>query len=189
VDALLDEVLDRFGRLDLLVTTASTWESCPLEELTAEDVLRSFRVNTLATFLCGRRAGLAMVAQSGGGSIVTIGDWAIQRPYLDHAGYFIAKGSIPTLTQTLAVELGHRNPRVRVNCVMPGPVMFPPDASEEERRAMVESTLTRAANRPEVVAQAVLFLARNEFVTGACLPVDGGRSIYAGEAGARRRSI
>jgi pteridine reductase len=129
VDRMMDSVVERFGRLDALVTTASVWETIPLEEVEAEDLLRNFSINTLGTFFCARRAGLMMAGQSEGGVIVTIGDWAIQRPYLDHAAYFVSKGAIPTLTRTLAVELALRNPKVRVNCVHPGPVMFPPDAS------------------------------------------------------------
>ncbi len=189
VDAMIDQVLARFGRLDALVTTASTWDTGSLETVQAEDVLRSFQVNTLGTFLCCRRAGLAMCEQPQGGVIVTVGDWAIERPYLDHAAYFIAKGAIPTLTRTLAVELGHRNPSVRVNCIHPGPVMFPLDTSDTERQALVASTLTKNANCPESVAQAVLALIDNPFVTGVCLPVDGGRTIFAQESTSRQRPI
>lgn len=189
VDRMLDAVLQRFGRLDALVTTASVWETIPLEEVTAEDLLRNFSINTMGTFFCARRAGLIMADQAEGGAIVTIGDWAIRRPYLDHAAYFISKGAIPTLTQTLAVELATRNPKVRVNCIHPGPVMFPPDASESERGEMIESTLVKDANCPESIAIAVKFLIDNPFVTGACLPVDGGRSIFAQEATSRGRPI
>jgi pteridine reductase len=189
VDAMLDAVLARFGRLDVLVTTASIWQSIPLEQVTAEDVLRHFRVDALGTFLCARRAGLIMAAQEQGGAIVTFGDWAVRRPYLDHVAYFIAKGCVATLTQTLAVELAHRNSRVRVNCIQPGPILFPPDASEAERQAMVDSTLVKSGNCPDSVSLAVKFFIDNPFVTGVCLPVDGGRSIYAAEITHRPRPI
>ena len=189
VNKMFDQVLSRFGRLDVLVTTASVWETIPLEKMTADDLWRNFNINTLGTFLCARRAGLAMCSQNEGGVIITLGDWAIERPYLDHAAYFISKGAIPTLTRTLAVELAHRNPSVRVNAIQPGPVMFPPDSSEAERQAMVESTLTKTANCPESVAQAVNFFIRNKFVTGVCLPVDGGRTIFASEATSRSKPI
>ena len=120
---------------------------------------------------------------------MTFGDWAIERPYLDHAAYFISKGSIPTLTRSLAVELGHRNPKVRVNCIHRGPVMFPPDTTDAEREALRESTLTKSGNCPVSVAKAVALLLDNEFITGTCLPVDGGRTIFASEATSRRRPI
>jgi pteridine reductase len=189
VDRMFDAILARFGRLDVLVTTASIWETIRLEDTNADDLCRSFNVNTLGTFLCARRAGLQMASQEYGGAIITIGDWAIERPYLDHSAYFIAKGAIPTLTKTLAVELAHRNPKVRVNCIHPGPVMFPPDCSEEERQELIDSTLVKHANDPGAVAEAVKFLIANEFVTGVTLPVDGGRTIFAGEATSRNRPI
>lgn len=181
VDRMFDGVLKRFGRLDVLVTTASVWETIGLEQVTAADLRRTFDANTLGTFLCARRAGLIMAGQEAGGAIITLGDWAIERPYLDHCAYFVSKGAIPTLTRVLAVELGHRNPKVRVNCIHPGPVMFPPDASDAEREEMIESTLVKTADCPESIALAVQFLIDNPFVTGVCLPIDGGRTIYAGE--------
>jgi pteridine reductase len=189
VDAMFASVAERFGRLDVLVTTASIWETIALETVTADDMLRHFAANTLGTFLCARRAGLMMVAQEQGGVIVTVGDWAIERPYLDHSAYFVSKGAIPALTRVLAVELAARNPQVRVNCIHPGPVMFPPDSSPEERQEMVESTLVKIANRPESVAHAVQFFVDNPFVTGVCLPVDGGRTVFAQEATSRGRPI
>jgi pteridine reductase len=189
VERMFDAVIERFGRLDVLVTTASIWETIRLEELTADDLRRNFDVNALGTFLCARRAGLIMVEQPEGGAIITIGDWAIARPYLDHCAYFVSKGAIPTLTSALAVELGHRNPKVRVNCVHPGPVMFPPDSSEEERQGMIQSTLVKQANRPDCVAKAVKFLIDDDFVTGVCLPVDGGRTIFASESTSTARPI
>ena len=145
----------------------------------AEDVRRNFEVNVLSTFLCVREAGLAMVGQPEGGCIVTLGDWAVVRPYVDHAAYFASKGAIPTLTRCLAVELGTRNPRVRVNCIEPGPVLFPPDLPEQERRQAIASTLVKREGSPDHIARAVLALIDNDFITGVNLPVDGGRSIFA----------
>lgn len=188
VEQMFEKVLKRFGRLDVLVTTASIWQTATLEDTTAQDVLDNFKVNALGTFLCAKQAGLQMASQPEGGCIITIGDWAIERPYLDHSAYFVSKGTIPTLTRTLAIELAHRNPKVRVNCIHPGPVMFPPETSESEKEEMIESTLVKTAHCPESIAQAVHFLIANVFVTGVVLPVDGGRTIFAGEATKRRRA-
>jgi pteridine reductase len=179
VRALVEETLARFGRLDVLVNCAAAWRSKRLEDVTADDVRRHFEANTLSTFLCSQQAGLAMVRQPEGGCIVTLGDWAIARPYAGYAAYFPSKGAIPTLTRCLAVELGSRNPSVRVNCVLPGPVMLPADLPEAERKQAIDATLVKREGRPENVAQAVLFFLDNDFVTGACLPVDGGRTIFA----------
>lgn len=177
VDAMFEAAIEKFGRLDVLVTTSSIWRTIPFEETSSEDLIKSYEVNTLGTFLPARRGGLIMCDQPEGGSIITIGDWSIDRPYVDHAAYFIAKGSIPTLTRMLAVEMSARNPKVRVNCIHPGPVMFPPDSSEEEKQSRIDSTLVKTADCPETVAHAVKFFIENKFVTGTCLPVDGGRSV------------
>ena len=177
--SLVDQVLAQFGRLDVLVNSAAAWRSQRLEEVTAADVRHYFETNTLGTFLCSQQAGLAMVRQPEGGCIVTLGDWAVARPYVNYAAYFPSKGAIPTLTRTLAVELGSRNPAVRVNCILPGPVLLPPDLPEKERRQAIEATLVKREGRPENIAQAVLFFLDNDFVTGVCLPVDGGRTVFA----------
>jgi pteridine reductase len=179
VRALVDRVLERFGRLDVLVNCAAVWQRKRLEEVTAADVRWFFEVNTLSTFLCSQHAGLAMVRQPAGGNIILLGDWAIERPYLDYAAYFASKGAIPTLTRCLAVELGTRNPAVRVNAILPGPVLLPPDLPTAERDEAIRGTLVQREGRPENVAQAVLFFLDNDFVTGVCLPVDGGRTVYA----------
>lgn len=180
VDRLFDETLEHFGRLDVLVTAAAIWDRKRLEAVTGDDVRRHFEVNALGTFLCCRKAGLIMVGQREGGAIVTIGDWAIARPYGDYSAYFPSKGEIPAITRTMAVELAGRNPSVRVNCVLPGPVMLPEEMSQRERERAIAGTLVRREGRPEHVGHAVLFLVENDFVTGVCLPVDGGRTIAGG---------
>lgn len=179
VRGMIAQTHARFGRLDVLVHCAARWQSKRLEDVTAADVRHYFEANTLATFLCCQHAGLAMVKQADGGCIITLGDWATCRPYVNYAAYFPSKGAIPTLTRCLAVELGTRNPAVRVNCILPGPVLLPPDLPEDERRHAIAATLVQREGRPENIAQAVLYLIDNDFVTGACLPVDGGRSIFA----------
>ena len=178
---LVGNTLKEFGRLDVLVNCAATWKTKPLEEVTATDVRGYLEANTLGTFLCCQHAGLAMVKQPEGGSIVTFGDWAVERPYLNYSAYFPSKGAIPALTRCFAVELGTRNPRVRVNCVMPGPVMLPPDLPPAEREQAINATLVKREGRSENVVHAVLHFIDNDFVTGACLPVDGGRTIYASD--------
>jgi pteridine reductase len=179
VQSMMAAVMEQFGRIDVLVNAAAAWKSKPLEEVKAEDVHHYFETNTLSTFLCSQQAGLAMVKQKSGGSIILIGDWACQRPYLNYAAYFPSKGAIPTLTRTLAVELGTRNPAVRVNCILPGPVMLPPNLPKAERNEAINATLVKREGKPENIAHAVTFLIENDFVTGVCLPVDGGRTIYA----------
>jgi pteridine reductase len=176
---LVGETRRQMGRLDVLVNCAGAWSAQRFEDVTASEVRRYFESNVLATFLCCQQAGLAMVAQPEGGCIVNLGDWAIERPYANYAAYFASKGAVPALTRSLAVELGTRNPKVRVNCIHPGPVLFPADLPAEERAEAVRGTLLQREGRPENIAQGVLFLIDNDFVTGACITIDGGRSVYA----------
>jgi pteridine reductase len=177
VHRMFDGVRQSFGRLDVLVTAAAVWDPKPLEQTTVADIRRQFDINTLGTFLCCQQAGRIMAAQPEGGAIVTIGDWATRRPYPEYAAYFLSKGAIPTLTRALAVELARRNRAIRVNCVLPGPVMLPENLSQPEVQGAVAGTLLKRPGRPENIAQAVLFFIENDYLTGVCLPVDGGRTI------------
>jgi pteridine reductase len=177
VEWMFEQLNKRFGRLDVLVTAAAIFSPKPLEDVTAEDVRRQFEVNTLGTFLCCRKAGLIMAGQAEGGVIVTIGDWATRRPYCDYSAYFVGKGAIPTLTRTLAVELARRNPAVRVNCILPGPVMLPDDLDTLQRKGAIAGTLVKRVGSPGNIARAVISLVENDFITGVCLPVDGGRTL------------
>jgi pteridine reductase len=177
VARMFQQILERFGRLDALVTAAAVWEPRPIEEVTAADIRRQFDINALGTFLCCQQAGRIMVGQPDGGAIVTIGDSSCQRPNIDYAAYYISKGTLPTMTRMLAVELARQNPRVRVNCILPGPVTVPEDSSQPGVAGAIASTLVKQRGTPQSVADAAVFLIENDFLTGVCLPVDGGRSI------------
>jgi pteridine reductase len=172
--AMIDRAYRHFGRLDALVNSAATWAPTPLDNVMADDVRRFFEVNALSTFVCCQHAGQIIASQEEGGAIVNIGDWAIERPYRDYGAYFVSKAVIPTLTRMFAVELA---PRVRVNAVLPGPVQIPESLGEVERRRAIAGTLLGRAGRVENVAHAVAMLLQNDFITGVCLPVDGGRTI------------
>ncbi|MGL6094954.1 MAG: SDR family NAD(P)-dependent oxidoreductase [Fimbriiglobus sp.] len=179
VKTMVSEVLSAFGTIDVLVNCAAMWERKPLEDVTAADVRAHFDTNTLGTFLTCQHVGLWMVAQRAGGCIVNVGDWADARPYQHFAAYFPSKAAIPGLTRTFAVELGVRNPNVRVNCILPGPVMLPDDMPAHEKQEAIAATLVKREGSPEHVAVTALFFVLNDFITGACLPVDGGRTVYA----------
>ncbi len=181
VDQMLQQILAAFGRIDILVNSAAIWQPQPLETVSASELQRYFDVNALGAFLTARAAGLQMVAQPSGGAIVNIGDWATARPYLDHAAYFPSKGAVEAMTRSLAVELACRNPRVRVNCIQPGPVLLADDVPTAKRQQLADGVLLKRIGTPQNVAHAVQFLCENDYVTGVCLPVDGGRTIFAND--------
>ncbi len=174
------EVVERFGAVHLLVNSAAIWEPKPLEESTADDFRRYFEVNALGTAMTCKHFGLQMTRQAAGGAIVNISDWAIRRPYVDFAAYFPSKGAVETLTHSMAIELAVRNPKVRVNAVLPGPVMLDSSIGDDRRQRLVATSLLQREGTPDDVAGAVIFLATSPYITGVCLPVDGGRTIYAG---------
>ncbi|QDT13710.1 SDR family NAD(P)-dependent oxidoreductase [Planctomycetes bacterium K23_9] len=176
---IVDKTHATFGRIDILINSAAIWSPTKLDDITPDEVRRYFQINTLGSFLCARAVGNLMVQQDRGGSIVNIGDWATVRPYMDHAAYFPSKGAIEVMTRSLAVEFAARNNRIRVNCIQPGPVLLAEDVDQSHQQKVANSTLVGRVGTAEHVAHAAQFLCENDFVTGVCLPVDGGRQIYA----------
>ncbi len=174
------QVEAKFGRLDVLVNSAAIWEPAALEQLTARDFEHFFRVNALGTALMNQQFGLLMTQQERGGAIINLGDWSTIRPYRDFAAYFPSKSAVVSITQSMAVELATRNPNVRVNAILPGPVLLADAVNDERRQRIINECLLKREGTPEDVARAAFFLATSPFVTGVCLPVDGGRTIYAG---------
>lgn len=179
VDTLLDQVLEVWGRIDILVHCAAIWFPQKLEEIQPEDLDHFYSVNQKASFMLAQKVGLQMVNQEQGGAIVLMGDWAEARPYLHYASYFMSKGAVPMMTRLFAVELAARNPRIRVNAVLPGPVTLPETLSSDQYHHALAGTLCQAEGSPEEIAEATLSLIQNRFVTGTCLPVDGGRTIHS----------
>lgn len=170
VAAMRIEVEARLGQIDLLVASAGVLRRTPIDSATEadwQDMMRgNFEVFRVPT------AALAATMQRRGGAIVAIADVAARRPWADYIPYCVAKRRVLEHARHLAIELA---PRVRVNSVLPGPVLFPPDYPEAERRREVGRTLLERAGCGEDVARAVAFLLDNDYLTGVELPVDGGR--------------
>jgi pteridine reductase len=176
---MVEKVYDEYERIDILVNTAAIWNPLPLENVRAEDVRKHFEVNVLGTFLCAKHVGEVMIGQPRGGAIVNFGDWAVARPYEGFAAYFASKGAIETMTRSLAVELTARNEGIRVNAILPGPVMQPEGTTDAQLEKVHEGTLGKRSGTGEDIAHATLMLIENPFINGASLPVDAGRSIFA----------
>lgn len=170
---LVNEVIEQFGRLDLLVNNASTFYPTPpgtITEAQWDDLVGS---NLKAPLFLAQAALPELRKQ--GGSIINIIDVHAERPIADHPVYLAAKAGLHMLTRSLAKDLG---PEVRVNGVSPGAILWPDSAGNDlDRKAIIEATPLKRTGRPEEIADTVLFLARNEFVTGHVVNVDGGRGI------------
>lgn len=172
IETMVTQVLETFGRIDVLVNSASVFFRRKFEDITEEDWDQNLDTNLKAPFFLSKFAGLTMRRQ-GAGKIVNIGDWAGTRPYRNYLPYTVSKTGIVGLTRVLAKEL---SPEVQVNCVALGPVLAPEDYDESEIGKLVEGTLVKRMGSPDDVARAVLFFCEGtDFATGATLMLDGGR--------------
>lgn len=175
VEALADAVLERFGRVDVLVNSASVFFPSPLGEVTDLQWDALFNTNLKGPFFLAQKLGLAMKS-AGGGLIINIGDWAGERPYTNYLPYCLTKAGVIAMTKGLARSLA---PEVRVNCINPGPVMLPDDLSETEREEVLRKTPLKRTGSPSDVANAVVFLCEGStFMTGSVITIDGGRTIW-----------
>jgi pteridine reductase len=174
IERMVADIIATFGRIDILVNSASVFYRKPLQELTERDWDINLDTNLKAPFFLAKAAAVAMRSQ-GAGKIVNIGDWAGVRPYNNYLPYTVSKAGLIGLTRSLAKALA---PEVQVNCVAIGPVMPPEDYGEEEVERLRRATLTKSIGSPEDVARAVLFFCEGtDFATGATLMLDGGRLI------------
>lgn len=189
IEGLFEAVADRFGRLDVLVNSAASFERAPFEDITAEEWDAVQAVNVRAPFLCTQGAVRLMreaPARAGSlgetrvpGAIVNLADLAGVTAWRGYVHHGVSKAGLLHLTTTSARELG---PDVRVNAVIPGPILPPPgeDAGSEAWRRRGERMPLGRTGEPAHVAGAVVFLAENDYVTGAHLFVDGGEHLLPG---------
>ena len=178
---LVDEVLARAGRLDVLVNNAAIDHINSMLDTPEQEIRDAFEINTFAAIFCLQAAGRVM-REAGGGAIINITSRLASIGVPTMGLYSASKGAMLALTRAAAVELAEHN--IRVNAVAPGMTrtqMFEdwlanqPDAAASEREVSEAIPLGRVA-QPEDVAGAVAYFASasNTYVTGVSLPVDGG---------------
>jgi len=170
--ALVERAASALGGLDLLVNGASEgFVPRNVLDVSEQDWDLAFGATAKGSFFVTQAA--APHLRESGGTVVMIEDVAAYQPWPSFAAHCGAKAAQAMLTRVLARALA---PEVRVCGVAPGPVAVAPE--QEERRAA--ETLLGRVGSPEDVAEAVVFLAGAEFVTGASLVVDGGRLLQSG---------
>lgn len=173
-DALVARVVERYGRLDLLVNNAGTTVTVPhadLEGATTEVWRRILDVNVMGAWHMST-AAVPHLKASPAGHIVNITSLAGQRPIGSSIPYAVSKAAVDHLTRLLASALG---PEVRVNAIAPGFIDTPWTAGWDEVREQVTGSIPlRRAGQPEDIADAVVGLHRSIYVTGQILAVDGG---------------
>jgi NAD(P)-dependent dehydrogenase (short-subunit alcohol dehydrogenase family) len=166
---VIDEVIARGGAIHGLVNCAGDYERTPLAELTDEKWASMLELNLTAPMRLVRAA-----APRGVRAIVNIVDVAAWQPWPRWLAYSTSKAALLHLTRCLALELA---PSVRVNAIAPGTVIYPDDWTEEQRAHMNKKIPLGHAGNPADVARACRFLLSEEFLTGVCLPVDGGAGL------------
>ncbi len=175
--ALASEIEKQVGRLDIVVNMASTYVSRPLAEIDEQAWRADIDANLSSAFYV-TQAMLPMLRRQSRAHVVNFTDWlpASGRPgYPGFVAYYVAKAGVKALTEALALELAPDS--VLVNAIAPGPILAPPDMSEEEQREVAEATPLQRWGGEVEIARAVMLLVTTEFITGETLRVDGGRHV------------
>ena len=174
-EALVAEVIERLGRLDVLVNNASIFYPRKIGKIEPRHWDELIGSNLRAPLFVAQAA--APHLKQARGVIVNITDIHAERPLKGFPLYSVAKAGLAALTRSLALELA---PEVRVNGVAPGAIAWPDDEKFDnaERQRIVATTPLGRIGSPADIAQAVHYLATAPFVTGHILAVDGGRSVF-----------
>ncbi|WP_255197693.1 SDR family NAD(P)-dependent oxidoreductase [Halorarius litoreus] len=171
----VDETVERFGSLDVMVNNAGVERQLPVGEVTEEDYAWLMDINLKGVYFGSQVAIEAMRAQDAGGVIVNMSSIGGIRGLENSSLYCTSKGGVTNLTRQLAIEQGPHD--IRVNALNPGFIETAMTMEDGETAdGILEQTPLGRAGQPEEVAEAALFLASDEssFVTGHNLVMDGG---------------
>lgn len=168
IHRLVRETESTFGRLDIVVNSASLFERVPFAEVGEEDWDRVLGVNLKGPFFLAQAAA-PLLRRDGGGVIINIADLSAFQPWPSFAHHAVSKAGLLHLTRVLARALA---PDIRVNSITPGTVL-PPENTEGEDGS--ERRVVERSGSVDDVTRALLYLIDAEFVTGENLIVDGGR--------------
>jgi NAD(P)-dependent dehydrogenase (short-subunit alcohol dehydrogenase family) len=174
---LVTQAAADLGRLDILINMASVYRATPYDDLSEAQWNESLNVDARAAFLC-TQAAVPFMRVQGGGRVISFSDWlsCSHRPrYKGMLTYYVAKTTVIGLTEALALELAED--KILVNAIAPGPILAPPDLSEEEHEAVEKATPLGQWGGGEEIAKAVIALIDSDFMTGETIRVDGGRHI------------
>ena len=159
-----------FGRVDLLVNSAASFDAGRLLDVDAERWDAVMALNVRAPHLLVR--AVVDLLRRPSGSVVNIADLSAFQPWTEYPHHAVSKAALVQLTRVQARALA---PEIRVNAVAPGAVLPPDSYSDDRQRTLAAATPLRRLGSPDDVVAAVLYLASADFVTGQVIAVDGGR--------------
>jgi len=171
IKRLFDEAAKQFGRMDILVNCAANFLSSTIISTTEEVWDASLASNLKAPFFCAQAA--APLLRRTRGTIINLADTGGLLGWPGYIAHSVSKAGVVMLTKSLAKALA---PEVRVNAIAPGTITMPGDPPEWEADFIKLAPLRRTG-APSDIADAVLFLAQSNFITGQVLVVDGGRTL------------
>lgn len=177
VARVVEAAKKEFGGVDALVHMAAIYKKAPWQDLDEASFDLHMNVIAKSSFLFGKIAGDEMLKNQGSvkGKMIFFSDWSVlTRPYKDYVTYNAAKSAVVGITKSLAKELA---PHVLVNAIAPGPIIRPPDLTDQENEEVLSGTLLKRWGGGEEIAKGVLYLLESDFVTGQVLTIDGGRTI------------
>ncbi|MBI4228528.1 MAG: SDR family oxidoreductase [Deltaproteobacteria bacterium] len=171
VQNMIESTIDHFQAIDILVNNAAIFFKTKLFAISESDWDLFMNTNLKGPFLCSQKVGKIM-SEKGSGKIINIVDsFVISKESRHYIPYMVSKAGLIMLTKTLASTLA---PDIHVNAIAPGPVLFPDDLAEEEKRYAVEGTALKRIGSPEDIAMGVIFLIESEYITGEVLHINGG---------------
>lgn len=170
---LMAAVESDFGRLDVVVNSASLFESGPLLDVTEETWDRVLGVNLKGPFFLSQMAA-PLLKRSGGGNIVNIVDLSALQPWPSYAPHSVSKAGLAHLTRILARAFA---PEIRVNAIAPGTVLPPDDYDGTGGDGTADRQVVKTSGSPDDVVRALFYLLESNFVTGQVVVVDGGRML------------
>ena len=168
---------DKFGSIDGLIHMAAIYQKSEWEVLNETVWDKNMSVIAKSAFLFAKVAGDEMLKNHRDikGKMIFFSDWSVlTRPYKEYIAYNAAKSAVVGLTKSFAKALA---PGVLVNAIAPGPMLRPPDLTDQENEEVLAGTLLKRWGGADEITKGVLYLLEADFVTGQVLTIDGGRTI------------
>jgi NAD(P)-dependent dehydrogenase (short-subunit alcohol dehydrogenase family) len=178
VEAMFRQVRDHYGRLDIMINSAAIFKRNNLLDISESEWDTVIDINLKGPFLLTQHAARLMKDQDSG-VIINISDNSGLNAWASRPHHSISKAGVIMLTQVAALSLAEYG--IRVNCVVPGPVLVPADADDSVLDEIADALPIGHIGNPRNIADACMFLAENDFTTGSILRIDGGEGLAGGE--------